>query len=356
MYCREKPPKEDKCKPRKGHRNTASFSSTLLDEIYRSIDAGNAEKGEECKQAAARHGGLRSNEHVARPCLVEKWMMEKESNKTDEGRRVRQSRSTLVSPEVEMKTKNKEEDDLMIKSRSRAYKVYARLKKMKQPISPGGRLTTFLNSLFTNNPNKSKKQHHTTIITTKGFQDLKPSNNSKVSFSSSSSSSTGSSFSRSCPSRYSSESGDKKMRSTINEPEITRVGFHPTAVIYGGDHLKPRKSSIVCGEDSDYKYGRPPLPPNAVRDKNRGKKNREADIVFRSYQINQRKSDFSIHHQHHHDDDDDDGISDSSSDLFELDHLGSFGDHNSRFSEELPVYGTTYYNGNHHRIVGGLFR
>lgn len=70
--------------------------------------------------------------------------------------------------------------------------------------------------------------------------------------------------------------------------------------------------------------GRPPLPPNAFR--------------------NSRKCDLSKVRCGKNDDDED-TCSESSSDLFELDHLSLFGI-KDRFSEELPVYETTYFDRN----------
>lgn len=44
-----------------------------------------------------------------------------------------------------------------MKSKSRALQMYNNLKKVKQPISPGGRLTSFLSSIFNNKSNKLKQ-------------------------------------------------------------------------------------------------------------------------------------------------------------------------------------------------------
>lgn len=74
--------------------------------------------------------------------------------------------------------------------------------------------------------------------------------------------------------------------------------------------------------------GRPPLPPNAFR--------------------NMRKCDLGkvrCGRDGNIEDDDEDACSESSSDLFELDHLSLFGI-KDRFSEELPVYETTYFDRN----------
>ncbi|KAJ6435131.1 hypothetical protein OIU84_000370 [Salix udensis] len=49
-------------------------------------------------------------------------------------------------------------EENFIKSKSRAFKIYSNLKKMKQPISPGSKLASFLNSLFTTGEHKEIKE------------------------------------------------------------------------------------------------------------------------------------------------------------------------------------------------------
>ncbi|KAI3454173.1 hypothetical protein Pfo_010836 [Paulownia fortunei] len=429
MYCKEKAFREENYKPRKTHKNTPSFSSTLLDEIYRSID-GNAENAEDFKayreKTVTKQGGFRAksrssismgDEEMASfpgACLVEKWMQKEVNEKVVARRRPSvlpefenitfqdndllffsststssESSGALSSSDTEFfdsttkskvscfstrpkpvrtgvpprendqqeecflfddcqnHQKDKMEDDL-IKSKSRAFKVYDNLKKVKQPISPGGRLTSFINSLFTNANRKKSKN----LDTNKGFQDLKPSPKAT----SSSTCSSASLFSRSCLSKYSPESREK-MRDGIQRT----VRFHPVGVIVDEDS-KPCGHKSISDEVTD-KYGRPPLPPNALaelklrlREKNK-KLEEAAQNVLKSYQ-NQRKGDFSMFRKIHNqedgdddDDDDDDAVSDSSSDLFELDHLALFGD--KRLCEELPVYETTYFVKNR-AIASGL--
>ncbi|CAN4115594.1 unnamed protein product [Withania somnifera] len=47
------------------------------------------------------------------------------------------------------KEKEKHDEDGFKRTKSRTSKIFSELKKVKQPISPGGRLSSFLNSLFT---------------------------------------------------------------------------------------------------------------------------------------------------------------------------------------------------------------
>ncbi|XP_051151361.1 protein BIG GRAIN 1-like A [Andrographis paniculata] len=409
------------------HKDMPSFSSILLDEIYRSID-GNPEEEEQHFQQTRQGGGFRAKcstgdrkdiaDYFRRACLVESWMTKEEddrkvassktlfpdlepkhdndllffsstSSSSDSSGTLSSSSDTeFFGPTTktkvscfttrprpkpvrtatarkpvqddcsffdDYKTHQKDDsvEDGLIKSKSRALKIYANLKKMKQPISPGGRLTTFINSLFSSNANgnKSKAKHGESD---KSFHNSKSSNPRPPS---SSTCSSASSFSRSCLSKYSPKSREK-MREGVQRT----VRFHPVSVIVDEDSRPCGHKCIYdeeddCGDDDDDKYGngRPPLPPNEPTSK-RGKSRKleEASIdALRSY-YRKRGSDDSkkiiLDEDDDEDDDDDDydidedGGSDSSSDLFELDHLSLFGE--GRFCEELPVYETTRFDKN----------
>ncbi|CAI9784931.1 unnamed protein product [Fraxinus pennsylvanica] len=401
-----------------------TFSSTLLDEIYRSID----EKSEDLraykeKSMKKQVGGrpkakakVVEDEEMAsfrRACLVEKWM-EKEvnekvvakkrpfllpelenklnhendvsffsssSNSSDSsgalssssdteffGGSVSKSRVSCfsvtrpkpvrssVSPRKNHLFHEQNEYDLLheyrnhqadmideslIKSKSRALKIYDNLKKVKQPISPGGRLTNFINSLFVNaNTKKGKKNPNTKNAV---FEDSSMERKSK-STQDSPTYSSASSLSRSCLSKYSPKSREK-MRNGIKRT----VRFHPVSIIVDED-CRPCGHKSIYDEDSD-KFGRPQLPLNTVvadlkvslREKNRKAEEAARDFsAFKNILDNLGNDD---------EEDEDDATSDSSSDLFELDHLSLFG--NNRFCVELPVYETTHLNTNH-SIASGL--
>ncbi|KAK6119683.1 hypothetical protein DH2020_046572 [Rehmannia glutinosa] len=394
MYTREKSCRDEKYKPRKTHNDIPSFSSTLLDEIYRSID-GNAEKSEDFKPHKEKPVKKQSNfrgsnksredEEIAsfrRACLVEKWMNKEKNEKIASKRGPNlelenndllffsstssssDSSGALSSSDTEFfgsQTKpkvscfstrpkpvrtglknnnsnpreeyclfddyqknhqknNKVEQDDLIKYKSRALKIYANLKKVKQPISPGGRLTSFINSIFSNANGKKSKN----VEKNNGFQDF---NSTKVH----STCSSASSFSRSCLSKNSPKSREKMRNGTQRT-----VRFHPVSVIVDEDSRACGHKSIL---DEDYeKYGK--LTMNGLE------KNRKVEEVARNglkgYN-GKRSDDFSIFRKIEDDEDedeDDDRMSDSSSDLFELDHLEFF--RNNRFREELPVYETTH--------------
>ncbi|CAK8569891.1 unnamed protein product [Lathyrus sativus] len=186
--------------------------------------------------------------------------------------------------ETKQGTEKRGEEAILIKSKSRAVKIYNNLKKVKQPISPGGRLTSFLNSLFHNNNNEKK---------TKGssYEDKR-----KVA---STTCSSASSFSRSCLS---------KTASFCHRDNYKTVRFCGV------------EEGRVKVEEATRKF------LNEYRCNSYKKKNDM--VLLKDLCVNQNDEE-----------DDDDVASCASSDLFELDHLGMLGD--ERFCEELPVYGTT---------------
>ncbi|XP_075516217.1 protein BIG GRAIN 1-like A [Primulina tabacum] len=382
MYSREK--------SRKNHRNELSFSSTLLDEIYRSIDA-NADNTEDSKffyrdnklvkgQVNFRGNGNYCRSHRAedeemasfrRACLVEKWMLKEENgnrlarrgslvaeseNKSFQDKDLLYFSSNSISSDssgalssspdtdffssstksrvscfssverpkpVRVGWKNRQDelddykmgDENMFKSKSRALKIYASLRKMKQPISPGGKLTSFINSVF-NHANEKKLKN---ADSSKGNQDgdLK----------SVGSSSNCSSASRSCLSKKSPKSREK----TRNGIQRT-VRFDPVSVILNGES---RPKSIIGGDCKG--FGRHSTATNQLDDLKLRRirvKNRTVEEVAK----NDKKSDaMSCGFRKKSEEDDEDPMSDSSSDLFELDHLSSFG------HSRLPMYETMKY-------------
>ncbi|XP_023736142.1 protein BIG GRAIN 1-like A [Lactuca sativa] len=367
-------------KPRKNTPNP-SFSSSLLDEIYRSMDGDDVKSGREektsKKQSISSGGGgggggrpkassAVEDEAVAslrRAFLVEKWMNMKQNEKNintrtrpssipdvyrkpvidndpiffssgtsssdssygiwfSEPESFRGSRFHKPScfgpfsrPEsVKTNGFSKKHQQMefyycsddhqtngidrgaLIKSKARALKIYANLKKIKQPISPGGRLTTFLTSLFANGQVKNPKD-----LNPPCFDHKKSERTSKSTHGSTCSSA--SSFTRSCLSKNSPRSREKKLNNGIRRT----VRFYPVSVIIDED-------SRPCGQKFIYDT-----------------QDLTKDEDYNSY-----------------DDDDDDTKSDSSSDLFELDHLLAL-----KECEELPVYETTHF-GKNRAIANGL--
>ncbi|KAK7311954.1 hypothetical protein RJT34_10451 [Clitoria ternatea] len=368
------------------HNKTPSFSSTLLDNIYRSIDQPDSEKTPR-KQNKQNRVTMEKNEEAdltaASIRRLQNWMHTKTTTENVATRRAQRKHNdhehdvmffsststssdsssgllssssdtesmhgtrsrvscfapsrpkpvkTNISVTSEKKKKKKThieiEEETLVKSKSSALKIYNNLKKVKQPISPGGKLTNFLNSLFTTGNSKKPK----TASSSSGGQ-------------ASATCSSASSFSRSCLSVTSPSSRDKfKLR---DDGVKRTVRFYPVSVIVGED-------SRPCGHKCLYEENE--------KDKRSGKKKDEFGAVDKSkrveevareflkeYRRNQNRSDLVF--RDFAADDDDDAASCASSDLFELDHLLVMGD--DRYCEELPVYETTHV-GTNRAIANGL--
>nr|GEZ89194.1 protein BIG GRAIN 1-like A [Tanacetum cinerariifolium] len=97
---------------------------------------------------------------------------------------------------------NKNDHIGLIRSKTCALMIYASLKKLKQPISLGGRLTTFLNTLFTNGHTKKQKDS--------GFEERTQTQMERKSKSTNvSTSSSATSYSRSCLNKNTPKSRDQ---------------------------------------------------------------------------------------------------------------------------------------------------
>lgn len=369
------------------HHKNPSFSSSLLDEIYRSID-GYDQRREDFKSETRKQSNIGvkpkgvaniynkkksvEDEEIAsfrRACLIEKWMEKKVKDKTRRGpcneldsmnydslffsstssesnsgtlsasssepdsfysekssttttcfaaSKTRSIRRASVSPRRGTKLysfdnqqlqANKNEETNFIKSKSTALKMYNNLKKVKQPISPGGRLTNFLTSIFNN---KSKN-----------LKDPNRGDFHEVEERSSKSSSICSSFSRSCLSKTPPKFSQTTVKRTVR--------FNPVSVIVDED-CRPCGHKSIYGHDSDNLH-QPKSLGNA-------EKNRKFEVTkVDSYKKNDYIVDYIADEE-----EDDDAASCSSSDLFEIDHLAFFG--NKRFCDELPVYETTHVDTN----------
>ncbi|KAG5098704.1 hypothetical protein JHK82_048558 [Glycine max] len=224
---------------------------------------------------------------------------------------------------------DEEEEALMIKSKSRALKIYNNLKKVKQPISPGGRVTSFLNSLFANT---KKTTTTTTSTSSRTCGEVNTPSSSSCYYSSTCSSA--SSFSRSCLSKTMSSERDR-LRNGVKRT----VRFYPVSVIVGEDS-RPCGHKRLCEEKEASReflreYNNRHNPKIKSNDK----------LVLKDLSLRTTNVDVDDN------DDDDDASSYASSDLFELDHLAVFG--SDRYSEELPVYETTHVSTNR-AIANGL--
>ncbi|KAM1016814.1 hypothetical protein EV2_047465 [Malus domestica] len=431
-------------------RDNPSFSSSLLDSIYRSIDEttagseGVASRSEQHhrlifyketmkkKQSTAaavttsgRHGHARSKEdqqheimNFRRACLVEKWMEKKEAEKSVPVRRnsmadfeTKKSRyshqnefltnssssssdssggfsssesdsmygsksrsssscysmhrpkpiRTSISSEKVLfddhqrnhhhNSQKKKHENGFMKTKSKALKIYGDLKKVKQPISPGGRLASFLNSLFNAGHVKKSK------IDDLGAERKSSSKSGQMGYSNPSSTcSSASSFSRSCLRKAPLSRSELSGISSNVDAAKRSVRFCPVSVIVDED-CRPCGQKTLLKEESDLMAVaraaaaiKPPTNEDVgveccVMDVDEDDDHRRRiEEVARDYLMKnyQKKHD-------EDDEDDDDAESYASSDLFELDTAGV----EERYREELPVYETTFFDRNR-AIANGL--
>uniref|UniRef100_A0A7N0TYJ3 Uncharacterized protein n=1 Tax=Kalanchoe fedtschenkoi TaxID=63787 RepID=A0A7N0TYJ3_KALFE len=202
-----------------------------------------------------------------------------------------------------------------LKTKSHALRFYRELKKMRQPISPGGRLAALINSLFLTGHSKKDKfvptegnEHH---MEAAAAQTANGNVNNK------STCSSASSFSRSCLSHKTSSSSSAS--SAHKAARSVRFSSPDNTIL-----VKERKL-VRMDENCD-----------------------DIQALLSKYQ---NEDLFAIYDKFasEGDDDDDEISSCGSSDLFELDHLIGPGG-----MEELPVYETTRLDANR-PIANSLF-
>ncbi|XVE97924.1 hypothetical protein REPUB_Repub03eG0060900 [Reevesia pubescens] len=354
-------------------RRTPSFSSSLLDAIYRSIDEStNGDEPTLChyretkttlvkKQNNASLKDERKVSSLRRAIMIEDWVENQSSNgsamhfkstssssdsssggifsssEAESSYKEKSRRSTPAKLDKSMQfepnnfdnnnqQKVKPEGGGFTKTKLKALKIYGELKKVKQPISPGARITNFLNSIFNANPKKVK------MCSVGVSEDVSFERKSK------STCSSATSFSRSCLSKTPSSRGNKYCNGNKRS-----VKFCPVSVIVDED-CRP------CGHKCIYEDD-PSLMPTSTVQKNVKSSSRKEELKnfvkkkesgvgnkARDYQRRGTgKLDLRSFVDDFDDDEDDDALSYSSSDLFELDHPIGIG----RYREELPVYETT---------------
>ncbi|XP_047342504.1 protein BIG GRAIN 1-like B [Impatiens glandulifera] len=370
-----------KLKDNRYPQNPSTFSSTLLDAIYRSIDddthgAGAGEHTmvyrETKKQTCS---GFEYEDEVMakhrRSRLIEKWMEKKKVTQTEKivirrrsvpdfdrnpwglthssssssdsssggGFSSSETESIYGYPPPTMKlnplrtmpaTASKTEEfqkqrksNKTHDSKSKAVmKIFNDLKKAKkQPISPGGRLASFLNSLFTANKSKSDENTPATATATESKSGH------------ASTCSSASSFSRSCLSTGSSKTAKRSVRFNVDDD------YQPYS----------RQKSSYNNSNNNVN-----IPKNTI--KNEVKIQIMEKMYHHQHQYNHKMSheDVEMGIEDHEEEDDDDAASYASSDLFELDNLSSIGNGIiDRYCKELPVYETTHVHTNR-AIANGL--
>lgn len=217
--------------------------------------------------------------------------------------------------------------------------VKEKMSKNKQPSSPGGKLASFLNSLFNHSTSKKKK---------KPTQELKPrmrrssishvDSNSRSRYSSASTTATG--F-RTPPSVYTTFFDDSKSlqehkRITPSMPPKQMVSETRTKSLTGLDH-KPKISSVSLSAFQK-------IERNLTNGEDEKEKTEfeftKVDKIFKELEFknvdNNIEKHFEFKNHIKYDEEDGDDQSDTSSDLFELQNYDL-----GEFPSELPVYETT---------------
>ncbi|GKV11999.1 hypothetical protein SLEP1_g23205 [Rubroshorea leprosula] len=349
-------------------RRTPSFSSSLLDAIYRSIDEsdGAVHESVPChyrettmmkKQSVSSRREEQKVSSLGRAIMIENWMEKQKSSRgsssssdsssgvvfssseaeSEKPRRraapVRPNRCLLFDrreTKFDGKQQKPQREGGLTKTKLKAMKIYGELKKVKQPISPGGRITSFLNSIFNSNAKKVK------MCSVGAMDDVNFERKSK------SACSSAASLSRSCLSKSPSSRGNRKKRS---------VRFYPVSVIVD-------EESRPCGHKCINEQDPSLMPRRSVHQKTvktSTRKDEPKNFVMEKESVYQRhyqkKSTREFHYRCNDEDEEDDDASCSSSDLFELDHLIGIG----RYRDELPVYETTNFRTNQAIANGFMF-
>ncbi|KAJ6745814.1 PROTEIN BIG GRAIN 1-LIKE B [Salix koriyanagi] len=282
MYRREKAMREERYKH---DIKNPSFSSSLLDEIYRSIDDGEP-KCEELKfygetlprkqnKTGRNVGGEAGMSALQRACLFDKWMEQKVSQKVITQQRRQNSTeferkaqldhdldqdvlffsSTSTSSDSSSGGFSSSDTDSMYGARSMASSFNPpRPKPVRTSVSArsgktektertlfyeqreGGKLANFLNSLFTTGNSKKSKSSSST----RNFDEERKLNSGQASTCSSASS-----FSRSCLSKH-SPSTREKLRNGVKRS----VRFYPVSVIVDEDCRPVGHKSLYEEEES----------------------------------------------------------------------------------------------------------
>lgn len=265
-------------------RKMPSFSSSLLDAIYHSID-------EPGSRQRNNSGVEEEIESLRRAIMVEKWvehcggapaparhLSSNSGSSTDSSAAFSSSETDSSSaasrstPKPNLKQGNSDgaqkREGRFTRTKSRALKIYGDLKKGKEPNSPGAKIANFLNSIFS--PRK------TDWSPVRKSRSLKDTTTTRVS--------------RSC-----------------------LMGKNPTS---SGANKSKRSVRFL---DEDIQTSLPSIGSQYIR------KN------INSFRICENKNP-----RRHDNDSDVDDRSCASSDLFELENIGI-----RAYEEELPVYGTT---------------
>ncbi|CAK8564001.1 unnamed protein product [Lathyrus sativus] len=334
-------------------RRTPSFSSILLDTIDHSIDE---DENLNQKPCLYKNGMEKQRMNLRQAVMIEDWMEKNytstsssecssggifSSSETDSSYNKQRSKTRKhmnlihhINSEKQQqqqqqqnkKKKKKQQgwEDGFTRTKLRALKIYGELnQKVKQPISPGSKIATFLSSIFNSHNVKKAKMCYVGAAEDVSFdhKSKSPCFSSSVSR-------------RSCMSKTAPSKSNNGVKRTVR--------FYPVSVILGEDsEQQQQKPSTVRKSTRNSVKEVKKINNVVVGDKEKGGEKNGFD--FRRLCDNGEDDDDDD------DEDDNDAVSYSSSDLFELDHL--IGD--GRFREELPVYETTNLETNK-AIANGL--
>lgn len=262
---------------RHAHPKGPSFSSSLLDAMYRSIDESN---GAHRRNTATKVED--DIESLRRAIIIEKWI---ENHSTPRHLPSNSASSTDSSVFSSSETESP-------KPKSRAHKIYGDFIKVKEPISPGAKISNFFNSIFSPRNFKS---------TTRQCVDHEWSSIRKSRSMKDVTTTCSTASSRSCLTKNASSRASKSKRS---------VRF--CAV------------ETAC----NHEFAKPPVGSQFI------KKNIDSFRVLEG-KNNVRKYELRDCYTYHSERDLDD-MSCASSDLFELENIARLEE-----EEELPVYETT---------------
>ncbi|OIW19365.1 hypothetical protein TanjilG_03499 [Lupinus angustifolius] len=361
-------------------RRTPSFSSTLLDTIYRSIDESKTDLDQDQqvghynkpskninfsnKYNHGIHNSEKSGKermNLRQAVMLEDWMEKQNSHssyllnpsssssecssagmfsfsssETDSSNNKQRSKTKSEKPQMKQQQQQQQqqqkaqEEGGFARTKLRAMKIYGDLnQKVKQPISPGSKIACFLSSIFNSYNVKKAKMCYVGAV-----EDVTFEHKSK----SPCFSSTPSSFStRSCMTKTPSSA----KRNKSNNNGIKRsVRFYPVSVILGEDSETDPSLMPLSNVRKDPRRSSTNDLKNTTMAKEKGYKNSSGKCNF----------DFSDFYDNgeEEEDEEDDALSYSSSDLFELDHLIGA----ERFQQELPVYETTNLETNKAIAIG----
>ncbi|KAK3436049.1 hypothetical protein EUGRSUZ_C00707 [Eucalyptus grandis] len=352
--------------------NSASFSSTLLDEIYRSIDECEPRREPE-QQRSCREAPSKKQQGPRSASSVEKQRGSDRANAA-----AADARRSYFSQELPRKPKyepDHDSDALYFSSTSISSDSSSGGFSFSDTESVRGARTTTSSSSSCFAPFRLKPVRTRVVAAAKREEirheaNLERKLKSGQASSSASTFSTVSSLSRPCLSKRSPSTRERFRSSGAKRT----VRFYPVSVIVdedcrpcghkclhqeagGGGEGEKQSSSVSLSVPTAWRIGK--SQPRKI-DQDRGvnlkdllmEKSRRfeenARELLRDYRENQKKG-FELkghcekevvgkEKEEEEEDDDDGGASCSSSDLFELDHLAAI---NDEYSAELPVYETT---------------